>query len=258
MSYVALKLTEGKPRKSKIPYARFLVKRHGFYFVDVPKTSSTSIRHDLGKRFGLPYKKYSSKDPRTMLASHMPAAQLRKLFGKQVWNKLFTFTMVRNPWDRMYCWYHYLPIRKLWPQQPDFREFVLAIKNAKRFERPANKHPPTSSIAQRHAKKPESPVSKQRVNFNWGHPRRCAASYICDREDRILVDYVARYERREDDLERIRKRLNMKALGGRLLNKSTPRGDHYSRHYDDETREIVRTLYARDIELFGYEFEDKR
>ena len=63
MNYTALKLTEGKPRRSKIPYARFLVKRHGFYFVDVPKTSSSSIRHDLGERFGLPYTKYGVQTP---------------------------------------------------------------------------------------------------------------------------------------------------------------------------------------------------
>ena len=164
----------------------------------------------------------------------MSSMRLIKLLGRPVWDKLFTFTMVRNPWDRMYSWYHYNRVRKRFHQQFGFREFVLAA-NAK------------------------SSVSEQKVNFLGGVLlHRCAADQICDKRGRILVDYVARYERREDDLERIRKRLNMKTLGGRLLNKAAPDDDHYSRHYDDETREIVRALYARDIELFGYEFEDKR
>ena len=252
MNCVALKLTEGKPRKSKIPYARFLLRRHGFYFVDVPRTSSTSIRHDLGRRFGLPYTKYPPRSPKLMLRNHLSALEIRELFGEPLWDKLFTFTMVRNPWARMYSWYRYCRPR----QKSGFREFVLAV-NASRPENPVGKQQSAANpTAQRHAKKPESPVRKRQLYSRLLY--RAAADYVCDKRGRILVDYVARYEHRERDLDHIRKRLNMKTLGGRPLNRSTPRGDHYSRHYDGETGEIVRTMYARDIELFGYEFEDKR
>ncbi len=33
--------------------------------------------------------------------------------------------------------------------------------------------------------------------------------------------------------------------------------EHYSKYYDDELRELVRTQFAAEIERFGYTFEER-
>ena len=76
--------------------------------------------------------------------------------------------------------------------------------------------------------------------------------------DEVLVSHIARYENREHDLQYIASRIGLPGFSKLHLNKANPRKEHYSHSYDDETQEIVRTLYAKDIQLFGYEFEDKK
>ena len=90
------------------------------------------------------------------------------------------------------------------------------------------------------------------------HHRRPASDYITDEKGNVLVSYMARYENREHDLQYIASRIGLPVLGKLHLNKANPEKEHYSHSYDDETQEIVRTLFAKDIQLFGYVFEDKK
>ena len=99
-----------------------------------------------------------------------------------------------------------------------------------------------------------SDVSAKKLRMH----RRPASYYILDRKGNVLVSYIARYENREHDLQLIASRIGLPGFGKLYLNKTSPGKGHYSYSYDDETQEIVRTLYAKDIQLFGYEFEDKK
>ena len=79
------------------------VQKTGFWFVDVPRTSSTSIRALLGERFGFPhgkgaaFKSVTATPMSWLLPSHTPASVARIIIGEDLWDGLITFAVVRHP-----------------------------------------------------------------------------------------------------------------------------------------------------------------
>ncbi len=66
------------------------------------------------------------------------------------------------------------------------------------------------------------------------------------------LDFVGRVETFDRDMERIRGRLGLPATV--LPRRNATEHDRYSAYYDDATRAVVATRWARDVERFGYEF----
>ncbi len=80
-----------------------------------------------------------------------------------------------------------------------------------------------------------------------------------DAEGRLLVDEVLRYESLNEELGRVFARLGAPFdgdLGVRA--KSGYRSDRrpYQEVYDDQQREVIARAFAREIEMFGYRFEE--
>jgi Sulfotransferase family len=67
------------------------------------------------------------------------------------------------------------------------------------------------------------------------------------------VDYVMRFEKLADDFRTVCAALDISLVTLPQYNRSNR--EHYSRYYDDELRELVRTRFAAEIERFGYIFE---
>jgi hypothetical protein len=70
----------------------------------------------------------------------------------------------------------------------------------------------------------------------------------------MLVDFVGRFENFASDLREVYNRLGLGLKSIPHENRSV-RGD-YSSFYTPETEMIVRKRFERDIEYFGYEFEN--
>ena len=220
-------------RKILEKYGRFSVLRHGIWFVDIPRTSSSSIRAELGKKFGRAYGKRNiiEKEHATpqIFKDHIPAREMRVLLGNSTWNRIFTFTIVRNPWDRTYSMYNYRKKINGLPQKWCFRDYVLALGTACA----------------------DTPLFEYH-GFRYG-----ASEYVLGDSGKIIVDFVARYENRPHDLNALSSLIKTDTLGGLCIQKVSPNDKHYSEFYDEETKEIIRGLYKKDIELFEYEFDDQ-
>ena len=69
------------------------------------------------------------------------------------------------------------------------------------------------------------------------------------------VDYIMRFENLANDFCTVCRTLGISPTTLPQYNRSTR--EHYSKYYDDELRELVRTRFAAEIERFGYRFEQR-
>lgn len=71
----------------------------------------------------------------------------------------------------------------------------------------------------------------------------------------LEVDFIGRFEKIDEDFDHIAGRLGLDVSLPRR-NAGTSRPRDYRQLYTDRTAEIVAKAYARDIALFGYDFEN--
>lgn len=215
-------------------YQRKLIRKSGVWFIDIPKTSTTSIRKELGSFFGPVHDKTNEK---YSIKAHETSQSMMNFMGENNWNKLFTFSLVRNPWDKTLSFY-------LWGQKNgyfldiEFRDFILEIK-----------------------KQIETGVSR----FTWHGPYASCSYYLFSQNGTLLVDFVGKYENRINDLERIRKEINQRKypksalltennFGNLKINTNESRTRN--QYYDKELIQLVENLYSDDIGNFNYSKHD--
>jgi hypothetical protein len=188
-------------------------------FVHIPKNAGVSLCNALFGCLG---------------GGHLTARTYRAIFGVECYDSYFKFAFVRNPWDRLVSAYTFLKKGGLngqdeaWAREhlavyPDFKDFVKRGLN------------------------PGSLYEKLHFIPQW--------EYLVNRDGKIAMDFLGRFETLEDDFDQVAKRLRVAASLPRA--NASPRGDYRS-YYDDASAEIVARLYARDIELFRYSFEGGR
>lgn len=189
-------------------------------FVHVPKAAGVSVAYSLfGHRGG----------------AHMTLRHYRALFervfAEQRFDEYFKFTFVRNPWDRVYSSYTFLMAGGMLPQDLRFAEHLRPYGSFREFVlgwlKPENIY--------------EIPHFAPQVYF------------LVDDRRELAMDFIGRFERIQDDYDRLRERLG---FGGQLARKNITRGERtpYTEMYDQEMIRHVARVYAEDIERLGYGF----
>ena len=209
---------------------RLAIIQSSVWFVDVPRTSSSSIRTELGRRYGPAYGKNNlfeqEEAVEQLFLDHVPARVMRSFLGEKAWDSVFTFSVVRNPWDRCYSLFNYLQRSKNIPMEWSFAQFLHTLEKA----------------------------DENTPGFKFHGHRYGASDFLLDTDNTILVDQIVRFEDRDSGLAKVAERLNLPELGKLHLQMATERGANYRDQYDMDLRSIVEQLYERDIKLFGYEF----
>lgn len=144
-------------------------------------------------------------------------------------HRYFKFAFVRNPWDRLVSTYHFLLGGGMTKSDADWaRDNIRDLDFGQFVRRWLNEQNVLTEIHFR----PQN-------------------HFIADDHGHIMMDFVGRFETIDADFLTIATRLGL-CVNLPSGNRSDHR--HYTTYYDDETRDIVASVYAKDIDMFGYTF----
>lgn len=155
-------------------------------------------------------------------------SELKEFLGDEFEN-YYSFSFVRNPWDRFVSAYHYVCQR---------RPHITSVTSHQSF----------SDFAKAFASDPEE---YQKIRYF-----RPQVPYLVDTDGALAVDFVGRLENFEGDLQKVLGKLGIRRKIIRHRKKSA-RAD-YRQYFSAKEKDAIAEAYARDIEYFDYKFEDGR
>lgn len=190
--------------------------RHESIFVHVPRTGGTSIANAL----------FEDGD-----RGHAPLYAYRA-FDAERYRAYFKFAFVRNPYSRFVSSFHQVrdgahnPKVQRWAEHylsdiTGFGEFVERMGNNSLFRRVV--------LALDHFRPQWEFVT---VGGN------------------VEVDFLGKFERIEEYFRKVREELEISAS---LPKKNTSSHGHYTNHYTEGSRRIVKRIYTRDFRVLGYD-----
>ncbi len=214
--------------------------KYNFLFVHIAKTGGTSVRAALAPlRWRDPMyipqfiasrlshatgHRIASKLPR-----HARIIAAKEMLPQELFESLFKFAFVRNPWDlQVSSWHH---LRRERPQLiehiPDFGSFIRWKLDP---ERSYQYHIDTS-------------IERQ-------------TDYLKDLDGTILVDFIGKYENLQEDYEEACRRIGIKPPVLPHKRQAKDRKDYRS-YYSDDLAELVAKYFKADIETFAYTFDQE-
>ena len=194
---------------------------HKFLFVHIQKTAGLSITDSLMQIAGTQSLGYQH--------SFINLLDLHQYSG------YFKFCFVRNPYDRLVSWYNMMINHGV---DNDFSRYMMKGRNFSEFlDR-------TEIIYEADPKEKANGEYPKSIAFNQ-------LDYITDREGKIAVDFIGRFENLENDFRLICLRLD---IPFRLGHKNKYNHSGYRTYYKTNDIEKVQKLYERDLEYFKYTF----
>lgn len=215
-----------------------------FLFLHVPKTGGTSVaeallpfadevittqkgHHDGDKNFGLQHPQYGT-------GKHTTLATYKRLLEPDVYESLFKFTILRNPWDRMISFY-FSPHRC--NVEWDRNRFAAFVQDQLPFRHYIDSTTWRRRISERLGRLSPGLVSKIRP---------------LDAE----LDYVVRFEHLNEDFQSLCSHLDLPCDG--LPVKHSSDREHYSNYYDSRLKRLVSKRFKEEIHFGKYSFDKNK
>lgn len=212
--------------------------KYKFIFIAIPKTGTTSIEESLKSRIELKIDNYNifkhdicpeeKRDHK--IRKHSTAKEIKEVLGEKIYNSYFKFCFVRNPWDRLVSIYY---------------EAKKPTNCSSNFQN--GKEDPWY-IHQIKAKE----LSFKDYLFYFKDEWENYISMISDDNWSFLVNFIGKIENINDDFRKICNIIGLRKMELPILNKSGK--NNYASYYDNEAKELVRSIHRKDICLFDYKF----
>lgn len=197
-----------------------------FVFVHIPKTAGTSIERVLDM-----HKDYSDNNPFMGggFYGHEPQHYSYEITLKQLEDEFnvenpetwFSFTFVRNPYDRMVSEYFWrLRVPKFQDNVGSFEDFCYWVKDQVENG---------------------SEMSHEKPMVSFGDP-----------DD---FDFVGKYENLREDFRTLCKKIGYEDRKLICTNRSFKRNREFRFYYNRELKELVYETFKEDFETFGYDPE---
>ncbi|WP_198648537.1 sulfotransferase family 2 domain-containing protein [Cyanothece sp. BG0011] len=208
--------------------------------IHIPKTAGTSLMRALHRnRYTTvrPYPKYSllniirKSKGIDLPALHAKANDFKVVMGERVWEDIFSFAFVRNPWDLMVSSYFW------W----------LQIAPASRKER-VRKQAEEIRLLGSFSAFINSVYGQNMINDRWGN----LVDWIADEQGQIIVKFVGRFENLEVDWQHICKVLDFN--DSKLSHRNQSKHRDYQSYYTDQTRKLIEHRFEWAIQEFQYKF----
>ena len=185
-------------------------------FIHIPKTAGISLVKSI---FG-----------DVTLEGHRSVSFYKQVFGNR-YSDFFTFTIVRNPWDRLYSAYKFLEKGGMNIHDKnafethisiyrDFEDFVLNGLNEK--------------------------IIWEIMHLIPQH------EFVCDKNGKIIVDHIGRFENLNKSIEKINDILKSDF---KLEHHNKTDKKDYKDIYTTKMIEKVHQIYQKDIDIFEYNFK---
>lgn len=210
------------------------VKQHQFWYIDIPRTSSSSIQFLLGEHFGYPYgkavipgKALSPGVDSYLLPPHTPAFLARALMGEALWQTLNTFSVVRNP----YTW------------AVSFWLFTKQHDNEKQDHPIGLKCDTFPNFLASFAEKLQTP-RQSRLFYPSSYLQ---SDYLTGEQGEKIVTQCLRYE------DRAAINAHLRNMGvGPLPDEKLVATESESYTVNQNEKRMIETIFAKDFEYLGY------
>lgn len=202
--------------------------QHRFIFAAVPKTGTHSVRHALRAHLGqddmeqarlFVQKEFPIPELAALKHGHLSFEQVRPFLDDQSFTDFFKFAFVRNPFDRFISYCSFAT-----SQQGAFDRDPQGVMRHMLFKQTPHNH----------------------LIF-WPQHR-----FLIGANGELQTDFVGRVETMQESYDMIAAKLGIASTKLDRANQSR-RGD-YHEYYDQEMIDAVARIYARDLELFGYDY----
>lgn len=193
-------------------------------FVHVPSCAGRTIRTVLGDKSLDSWRwpgEWESVQCDFDIKPHMDCRELSQCIPSNIFENIFKFGFVRNPWDRTVSIFERFKYDHKYNSFPNFVQNFLYTSQHNSY------------------------ASQKKNQLDW---------FIKD--GNVAVNFIGRFENLRDDLLHIYKVMKWDFPDKLpVITKTGPkRTKHYSEYYNESLKNIIEKRFCKDIEYFGYKF----